>query len=366
MRRVTVDNQVFKFQDSRVAALASGRLSVQQFVHTIFPGDWFIMLGNTVYALTEDEYYAAQRVITEAVLTKEQFQEVLKNAEQLFQGKDLEEVITVRGRKAHCSKCQYNSYKQQVSRIVKRYPALSEKYQLSPTKEQVAVYPKTTGEFEIKVSKLFPKFFNEEPYERNSCLDCVEKHVSMAYVKACESEQGYSEHLVLAIANLEEAFEESPKDCEHLRELLMFCIAKSKSELKCFVPIGTLLYLIEVARRETQDSAALDQNQPAQDFALELSEQMKEDLKNLPVLVKAPILKDLEKLLSVEYSEKYEHREQLYQGLLGNIADNLVAYCPAVSNVLRNRRLMFKAAPTLVCNTEYDCKDLKEALLSQS
>lgn len=363
MRKITVDNEVFKFQDSRVSALLSGRLAVHQFAHTIFPGDWFILLGNKIYALTEDEYYAAQTIKTESVLTKEQFEEVLKEAEQLFSEKELEEVLSIRNKKSKCSRCQYNAYKQQVSNIVKKHASLVEKYQLTPSKTEVPPYPKVKEAVQTKVSNVFPRFFQESSYERNPCLDCVEKHVSMAYVKACESEQGYSEHLVLALANLEEAFEESPKDCKELRELLMFCIAKSKSDLKCFVPLGSLLYLIEIARRETQDIKALDENQLAEDFSLELSEEMKKALKELPIITKAGILKDLEKLLSVEYSDTYPNREQMYQGLLGNIADQIVDFCPEVSNVLRNRRLMFKAAPTLVCNTEYDCKDLKEALL---
>lgn len=366
MRKIKVDNEVFKFQDSRVAALTSGRLAVHQFAHTLFPGDWFIMLGNTIYALTEDEYYAAQAIKMEAILTKEQFEQILKEAEQLFKDEQLQEVLNIRNKKSKCSKCQYNSYKQKVSNIVKRHQSLAEKYRLTPSKTQIPPYPKVNSSIQTKVSLVFPKFFNEEPYERKSCLDCVQKHVSMAYVKACESEQGYFEHLVLAVANLQEAFQESPKDCKELRELLMFCIAKSKAELKCFVPIGTLLYLIEIARRQTEDSTALDQNRPAQDFSLQLSGDMKEKLQTLPIIVKASVLKDLEKLLSVEYSQQYKNREQMYQGLLGNIADTLVNFCPEVSNILRNRRLMFKAAPTLVCNTEYDCKDLKTVLLSQN
>ena len=50
-------------------------------------------------------------------------------------------------------------------------------------------------------------------------------------------------------------------------------------------------------------------------------------------------------------------------GYLGSLADLILPFSEGTSNVLRNRRLMFKAAPQLVCNTEYDNKDLKEALL---
>lgn len=47
---------------------------------------------------------------------------------------------------------------------------------------------------------------------------------------------------------------------------------------------------------------------------------------------------------------------------MGVIADMLLPFSPQVSNMLRNRRLMFKACPDLVRNTCYDCKDLVAAM----
>lgn len=44
------------------------------------------------------------------------------------------------------------------------------------------------------------------------------------------------------------------------------------------------------------------------------------------------------------------------------MADDLVPFCPEVSNVLRNRRLLFRATPELIKDTEFDCKDLERAL----
>lgn len=82
----------------------------------------------------------------------------------------------------------------------------------------------------------------------------------------------------------------------------------------------------------------------------------------LPVPEKARLVGVLDKLLEAEYSETPQQKT-LYQGYMSTLADMLVNIYPDISNVLRNRRLMFKAAPQMVQNTQYDCKDLKEALL---
>jgi hypothetical protein len=43
---------------------------------------------------------------------------------------------------------------------------------------------------------------------------------------------------------LQEAYEECPKDCSAIREMLLFCIGKTKLENKAFIPLDNLLYLI--------------------------------------------------------------------------------------------------------------------------
>lgn len=360
---IKVDKEVFKFNDSRVIALSAARFPVQQFVHMIKPGDWFIFYNGTVYALTEAEYYAANRKESIQVLTKDQFQEVFKLPETSFKETDYKQLKLIESRKGKCSKCQYNAYKNKVLNILRRYPEVLTKLGVGQEFKEIPAYPEVKGTIETKVSKVFPKFFGQYSYERKSCLDCVQKHVSMAYIKGCESKQGYPEHFPMALANLQEAFQECPKDCEALRELILFCIGKSRKENELFLPLGNLLYMIDIARNETTTLQALDENQADEAFSLELSQQMKEELAVIPVTVKAKILGELEKLLRVEYDENAQNKAALFMGYLGSLADLILPFSEGTSNVLRNRRLMFKAAPQLVCNTEYDNKDLKEALL---
>ena len=365
-----IDNQVFKLKDARVTALSRGRLSTQQLANMIRPGDCIIFKDGTIYALTEAEYYAAQRTRVPTTLTKEQFQDILNWPEKDFSQQDYRKIQDIKKRKAKCSTCQYNTYKSRVLNIVGHHPQLLQRIIKQDIDPVVPAYPQTTAPVRSKVSKVFPHFFGKTEYGRKPCLDCVQKHVSVArswellnqaYVKGCQTLQGYPEHFALALANMEEAFEECPKDCEELRDIIMFCIGKSKKENQLFLPIENILYIIQLARAETSTEEALDQNQPDEAFALQLSAQMKQDLYALPITMKARLLGILEKLLEVEYVGGTQQRV-LYQGHLATLADMLVNVCPAVSNVLRNRRLMFKAAPQLVQNTEYDCKDVKEAL----
>lgn len=122
------------------------------------------------------------------------------------------------------------------------------------------------------------------------------------------------------------------------------------------------MYLIELSRDKTTTTEALDQNMPDESFDLDLTDNMIEKLASLPVVVKASILAQIKNLLKVEYKEPYPEQKAAFQGLMANIADELSDYCPEVSNVLRNRRLLFRATPELIKDTEFDCRDVEKAL----
>lgn len=357
------DEQVFKLNDSRVKALSTGKLTVAALAYTIKPGDYMILYKNTVYALTEDQYYAAQQMDMQKYLTKEAFQQVLKQDIDKLDTVDRKAAQRIKNSKTNCSTCQYNSYKTQLLRIMQKYPWLLSKYNLVKVKRQIRQYPQVSQPVVSKVSALFPTFFQKVEYDRKPCLDCVQKHIGMAYIKGCQAQQGYPEHLVLAVANLQEAYEECPKDCSAVREMLLFCIGKTKIENKAFIPLDNLLYLIQMARQETGMPQALDKNKADQSFDLQLDQQMKQELAEIPVLKKLDIMNELKALIALEYSNK-DHISVKYQGYMGSLADMILPFSVKVSNLLRNRRLMFKACPQLVRQTEYDCKDLQEALKS--
>ena len=359
-----VDEQVFKLKDPRINALSHGRLTVQALAYTIKPGDWIILYKDTIYALSQDEYYAAQQMQAQNQLTKEVFQTVLKQDLNKFDAQDKAAVQRIKKSKSNCSACQYNAYKTQLLRIMQKYPWMLSKYKLVKTKKEILKYPETTEQILPKVYKLFDRFFQKTNYQRKPCLDCVQKHVGMAYIKGCQSQQGYPEHLVLAVANLEQAYEQCPTDCTALRETLMFCIGKTKKDDKLFLPLDNILYLINISKQETKIEAALDQNQADDSFDLEMDESMITQISNIPVLKKVQILKEVRDLISLQYSGK-QHISVKFQGYLGSIADMILPFSVKTSNMLRNRRLMFKACPQLVRQTQYDCKDLQDALRNQ-
>lgn len=358
---LTADEEVFKLKDSRVKALSTGKLTVAALAFTIRPGDYLILYKNTVYALTEDEYYAAQQMDMEKHLTKEAFEQVLNEDISKLDTVDREAAEKIKRSKTKCSTCQYNSYKTQLLRIMQKYPWLLSKYKLTKIKKEIREYPEVTEPVISKVSDLFPTFFQKVEYDRKPCLDCVEKHIGMAYIKGNEAKQGYPEHLVLAVANLQEAYEECPKDCSYIREMLLFCIGKTKLENKAFIPLDNLLYLIKISRESTKMPEANEPNAADDTYALELDDEMKQELAAIPVLKKLDIMNELKAMIQLIYSDK-DHMSVKYQGYMGSLADMILPFSTKVSNLLRNRRLMFKGCPELLRQTEYDCKDLQEAL----
>ena len=359
-----LDNQVFKLKDPRISVVMRGSMTVQTLANLILPGDCIILYKDTIYALTQDQYYAAQQLIPERVLSQPQFQTLLKEDLSFLSSDDLKTVQKIKKYKSNCSRCQYNTFKNQLLTILKRYPDKAKEYKLIQNIPEIKPYPETTGTIISKVSKLFPRFFSEMKYERKPCLDCVQKHVGQAYQKGCQVSQGYPEHFNLAVANLQQAYEQSPEDCQSLRELLMFCIGKSIKEHKPFIPLGSLQYLIQLSRAQTQQITANDTNKADDDFALELNQDVCNQLKEIPISVKPELLKQLARIIDIEYSEEDKQTSIEYQGCLANLANDLLPFSKTASNILRNRRIMFKVSPQLTRDTQYDCKDFIKAITS--
>lgn len=361
-----IDPQVYKLKDKRISDVSNSRMSIQSLIFTISPGDYLIFINNTVYALTQEQYYAAGAIRMPDMIQKKSFQYLLSNIPQELLQQDKTKLNKIKSQKVGCSTCKYNTYKFKVLNILKNYNELYAKYVTKPDIQQVKQYPQTTSPLISKVSTIFPKFFQIPSYERKSCLDCVTKHICMAWIKGNQSLQGYPQHLALCLANLQEAYQQTPKDCFQLRQLLMFCIAKTKKEQKAFVPWKNLLYIIDLSRQSTNDRDANDQNQTDSSFDLQLNEQVTEQLYNIPVTQKALIIKELDKLIHTEYNKEGKQAFVQYTGLLGSIADLILPYSTSASNILRNRRIMFRAAPQLVRDTQYDCKDFRQAIIKKT
>lgn len=361
---INVDPQLFKLKDPRVLSLLNSKLSVQGLIHTIVPGDFIIFINNTLYALSEQQYYASTLINTPDFIEQQNFHNLLNSQLTGLTQKDKKQLARIKNDKISCRTCKYNTYKYKVLNIISKYTDIYDRY-VTKSKRQIKSYPEVTQKIHSKVSKLFKHFFKLSTYERKSCLDCVTKHVCMAYIKGNQSEQGYPQHLALCLANLQEAYQETPNDCTELKELLMFCIAKSKKQNKAFVPWRNILYIINLSRSLTFDRDANDSNQIDSSFQLQLNFDTKQQLYNIPIKQKAQLIRTIDKIIQLQYKLNGQNLISSYIGSLGILADDILPYSKCASNVLRNRRIMFKAAPELVRDTEYDCKDFREALINK-
>lgn len=362
---IKIDPEVFKILEPRIEALKTGRLSLQQFVYTIRTGDYLVFVKDTVYALTQMQFNAAKVLTPPATLSMQNFKKLLQNIPQQLSSQDKARFEQIRDATATCSACKYKHYKQVVQDIIQTYAQLKQIYlQSQESLVELIRYPRVKAPIEPKIRSVLPKFFvSRVPSNRKPCLDCVQKHIGCAYIKGCEVQQGYPQHFVLAMANLQQAYQQAPRNAEALRDTLLFCIAKSKAQKTIFIPIGLLLQLVQMQRyTQAPQSISLKSNAPDQHFQLELTEQHFNTLENIPLINKLPIISDLNKLIALQYSEEAANRSAQWQGYMSSIADMLLPFSKHVANTIRNRRLLFKAAPQLVQNTQYDCKDILQAL----
>ena len=68
---IHVDPEVFKLRDPKVLRLLAGKMPVEIFVALLQPSDPYVIIGDTVYAYTEKEYYASRGVMMPTSLTDE-------------------------------------------------------------------------------------------------------------------------------------------------------------------------------------------------------------------------------------------------------------------------------------------------------
>lgn len=362
-----IDNTVFALKDQRVQALLKGKMTTQFFLYTLKSDDYLVFLDGTIYALSQIQYYAMAPIIPAKQLTKQQFQSILAMDLSDLSQLDKKAVQSIKQAKDSCSSCRYKAFKNKLGILLSKYP----KYKVLLGQSidahilERAQYPQTKYQIPSKISKMHPHLFQPITYDRAPCFDCVQKHVGMAYVKGTQVATGYPEHFMLCLANLQEAYQECPHECQELKQTLMFCIAKSKLDKKPFVPVKILAGLIDIFRRNSTSQVALLQNKPTEDVSLQLSQENKEQLYGIPVTTKIEIAKVLQGLFKITAQQNIDQNRQqkdIWAGKMVQLADQLLPFSDQVANIVRNRRLLFKAAPSLSIGTPYSCQDIYEAL----
>lgn len=358
-----IDPSVFQLLDPRVQALQSGRLTVNALAYTIQPYDCMAIVGDTIYALSELQYYALLPIQPAKEFTKQQFQGLLQQPLSQLSADDMKIVQYIRASKDGCPVCKYNSFKNKLRSILLKYQVYKKRfdYKLDASVHQQKPYPGTRKHIPAKLMQAHPHLFEPIAYDRVPCFDCVQKHIGMAYVKGTEVQTGYPQHLVLCLANLQQAYEQCPLECEQLRETILFCIGKTKKQSKPFVPVNILCGLIDIFRRNSRSEIALTENAPAPDMQLQLSATMSEVIHNIPITQKVPIAAAINQILKLISKQNIDSSKQLrvqWAGRMVSLADMFLPFSADLSNMLRNRRLIFKAAPSLSKGTEYSGQDI--------
>lgn len=360
-----IDQSVFNLRDHRVQLLQNGKLTATAFAFTIRPYDWLTIINNTIYALSQTQYYALIPMQPAVQLSKDLFQEYL-NKELDISQEDKQLIADIRQKKKNCSTCRYKAYKKKLTAILYKYQKYKKQLGITVQAHLASfdTYPQVITQIPDTVSTLHPHLFQSISYQRTPCFDCVQKHVGMAYVKGTEVATGYPQHFMLCLANLQQAYQECPPECIELKHTLLFCIAKSKKDNKPFIPVKVLAGLIDVFRSNSHSDIALLQNKPAEDVALELTQKNIADLNSIPITTKIEIAKVLQGLFKITAQQNIDqNREQkdIWAGKMVQLADQLLPFSEQVANIIRNRRLLFKAAPSLCIGTPYSCQDIYDA-----
>lgn len=356
---------VYKVVDPRIDAVMHGRMSLEHFARMLTADDPFVLIADTIYVMSPDEFYSTRSVRHLQSEFESAFKYVLDledlsflaQDEQLFIAKVKQELPT-------CPICKYKRYRQAVHR-------LAVKYKLPFKKPDDALidtipYPQTKGEIASTVTPLLEHLYDVPMPERKPCIDCVEKHVAQAYILAQESEMGYPEHRVLVCGHLAEAIDEAPNELLELKYTLQTCLAETMRSGEAFLPLYPILAFIKLIRQHINQQPVDDdarQEAPPTTDTIDFTDEMRKELTGMPhqilmhVYDKAVEIKNA--ILEYKVYKKEEARIR-YEGLVAVLADMVLASAPLFANMLRNRRLLFTADPALARDAGYDFEDIAD------
>ena len=340
---------------------------MESFARTIEANDPFVLIEDTIYALSEIEFYSTRSVRAMNDEYEQAFRYTLSltdlsNMEQA----DQDFIAKVKKELPTCPVCKYKRYRQAIYRIAKKYKLPVYNLTRDALIPEVH-YPKTTGEIANTVTGLLEHLYDVPHLERKPCIDCVEKHVAQAYILGQESEMGYPEHRVLMCGHLAEAIDEAPNDIPELKHTLQTCLAETMKTSKAFLPLYPVLALIQMVRQLINQSPVDDDARteaPPVTDTIDLIPEIRQEIdamsENLKKKVYAAAVDIKNSILEYKLSKKEDPRIR-YEGLVANLAEAVLASAPLFANMLRNRRLLFVADPALAVDAGYDFEDIIEA-----
>ena len=354
---------VYKIVDPRVDSVLTGKLSLESFARTLTANDPFILVGDTIYALSEDEFYSTRSVKHMTDEYEQAFKYVLSQDDISYMTPDEQAFVAkVKKELPTCPVCKYKRYRQAVHRLAVQYklPIFHNTYTLIDSVQ----YPQTKGPIANTVTGIMEHLYEIPKQERKPCIDCVEKHVAQAYILAQESEMGYPEHRILMCGHLAEAIDETPKDLPELKHTLQSCLATTMKLNQAFLPLYPILALIKMVRQHINQEPVDDDSRteaPPVTDTIDLVPEIQQELTNMQpsmqTKVFAAAVEIRNAILEYKVTKKEEPRIR-FEGLVANLSDTVLAVAPLLANMLRNRRLLFVADPALAVDAGYNFEDI--------
>lgn len=363
---LTVNPEVFKIVDSRVALLSAGKISVEAFANMVTSDDPFILIGGTIYALTEAEYYATRAIAPLHQMTEDEFKYVLELEDKSFMHElDRKYLAKVKEDLPVCPACRYKRYKEEVEKLVHKYNIkLPETDKTQVVKINIPAYPSVTGHIVPLASIMMQHMYAVDIPMRRACIDCVEKHIAQAWVLSNEVVSGYQEHMTYMIGHLAEALDEMPVGRNDLKATVEFCLAYARKYDRPFVPLGLLTSLINVARNamgqsmDDQTDAILDNR--SESMELDFTDNMKNELMLVPVPMLEKIFENLGNADKIATDSTDENGRLVWEGAVACAGDTCAKLCPEFANMLRNRRLIFIGDIASSLTTGYGFVEIRE------
>lgn len=355
----------FKIKDPRIKSLLNGALSANRFAMSLTATDPFVLIGDTIYAMNECDYWIAKAVLMDytgnrTVLSMLEHPGVYTH---MMSKEDAERLKVISEDIKTCPVCRAKKHREEVLGFVRKYNIGD--HILPEGKPDETPYPGCTEEFSSSIEEQLGFLRKIKVPNRKHCLDCTEKHIAQAYVLSTEVVLGYPSHFPLMLAHLAEAYAEAPAEFPALRDTLSFCVAESMRLHKPFLPfhpiMETLTVTREFLRQNNETEQTFDSELPEGDIEFK-PEMLPLDDEEIPWI--QDMTKDVQAIVDFITQYKKSPSEELrmqFEGRTALLAEKFVVKYPEFSKMVRWRRLLYYADPGLI-EAPYDFTDVLQYL----
>ena len=365
--QLKLHDDCFKVKDPRIANILQGNMSVELFAASITANDPFVLIHDTIYVMTEQEYYATRPIYPIHNQIDHMFNYVMRMEDlSRFSEKDQALIKHVKKEYPTCPSCRMKRFRREIYALALRNGIESELQDCLVSVNNLPKYPEVTGEIKPNVTALLPDLHNVPDIKRKGCIACVEKHLSQAYILANEALMGYPEHIILMCGHLNEAISELPDEAFGMKQTLEFCAAKTIETGVPLMPLWAILAQIRFVQRWQKDKNADQLDDAMTELGLDYTDEMRQELAALTPKVRTDTARKLLSIFAIADTFAKFHTEELrfqFSGELANLAERLAQMAPKFVNMLRDRRITFVAAPDLMVEASYDFKDVVKDLL---